>query len=131
MGASSQLPVEGERWMDHGRSHWAASCDPAPLRKVPVWQGGSRAAATHTGNDRDPRSPILTIASVQGFPLLSSWGGSGPGSAAAAEKGPLQPISTEAAFISLVTGGGSVWGLFVSFFSLGCCYYPVQYLIFP
>lgn len=92
--------------------------NPAPLGKTPIsWLGGSWAASTHTGNDLDPRSSTLFIASAHGLPLLSGWRERWARLSSCHIKGPIAAHrSTDAAFFSPVPDGGSIWGLCVSLF---------------
>lgn len=89
---------------------------PCALGRAPIsGQGGSQVVPTHTGHGlaQVPTPPVAS--SALGLPLTGKLEGGGPSSCHVAEPAAAHR-GTDAAFVSLVTDGGSIWGLFVKVF---------------
>lgn len=84
----------------------------------------------HTGNDLDPGPSPLP--QHMGSHPPSIWRGRWAQLSSCHITGLLQPMEAQTLRLSLVSPMVAPFGGFLSgFFSLGCCYYSVQYLIFP
>lgn len=94
--------------------------DPPPLhseRPPSSTEGPGQQTPTLAMNDLDPRSPPRHCINTRLPTAFKLEGAVGPAQQLPHKRARCSHRSTDAAFISLVTDGGSIWGLFVRFFS--------------